>query len=90
MVYRLRIPKGVQQGIERIPGHIPPRIRQAIAGLAFEPRPHNASQLREELAGFWRIKLENYRIIYSIDEDEIVVEVVRVARRSPKTYLGLT
>ncbi len=89
MSYRLRIPKGVQREIERLPGHIRPRIQRVIAGLAVEPRPENASELEEELAGLWRIKLENYRIIYSIDDDLVVVEVVRVARRTPKTYLGL-
>lgn len=89
MSYRLRIPKGVQREIERLPGHIRPPVMRAIAALVFEPRPDNASELEEELAGLWRIKLENYRIIYSIDDDLIVVEVVRVARRTPKTYRGL-
>jgi mRNA interferase RelE/StbE len=90
MAYRLRIPKGVQREIERLPGHIRPRIRQVIAGLTVDPRPANASELQAELAGLWRIKLEDYRIIYSIDDDVIVVEVVRVARRTQKTYLGLS
>ena len=90
MVYRLKLPKTVQQEIERLPGNIRQRVKRTIAGLGFEPRPANASELANELAGFWRIKLEDYRIIYSIDDDVIVVEVVRVAKRTPKTYSGLT
>ncbi len=89
MAYRLRIPREVMREIEHLPVHIRPRIRQVIAGLAFEPRPAKASELRDELGGFWRVKLENYRIIYSIDDDVVTVEIVRVARRTPKTYLGL-
>ena len=87
--YRLRIPKGVQQEIERLPGNVRQRVKRTIAGLAFEPRPGNANEQEDELAGFWRIKLDDYRIIYTIDEGSIVIEIVRVARRTPKTYAGL-
>ena len=89
MMYRVKIPKTVHQEIERLPGNIRQRAKKMIAGLAFEPRPPNASELEDELAGFWRIKLEDHRIIYSIDDDVITVEIVRVAKRTPKTYIGL-
>ena len=89
MPYRLKIPKAVRLEIERLPGNVRQRVKRTIAGLAFEPRPANASELEDELAGFWRIKLEDHRIIYSIDDDVITVEIVRVAKRTPKTYIGL-
>ncbi len=89
MTYRLKIPRAVQAEIERLPGNVRQRVKRTIAGLAIEPRPANASELEDELAGFWRIKLEDYRIIYSIDDDVVTVEVIRVARRTPKTYTGL-
>ncbi len=89
MTYRLKIPRAVQTEIERLPGNVRQRVRRTIAGLAIEPRPANASELEDELAGFWRIKLEDYRIIYSIDDEVVTVEVTRVARRTPKTYTGL-
>ena len=88
-MYRVKIPKTVHQEIERLPGNIRQRVKKTIAGLAFEPRPPNASELEDELAGFWRIKLEDHRIIYSIDDDIITVEIVRVAKRTPRTYVGL-
>ncbi len=87
--YRLKIPKAVRQEIESVPGHMRQRVKRAIAELAIEPRPADASELEDELAGFWRIKLADYRIIYSIDNDIITVEIIRVARRTSKTYLGL-
>lgn len=86
MAYRLKISKAVRLEIERLPGNIRQRLKRTIAGLAFEPRPANASELEDELAGFWRIKLEHYRIIYSIDDDVVTVEIIRVARRTPNTY----
>ena len=89
MPYRLRIPKSVQAEIGRLPGNVRQRVKRAIAGLAFEPRPQNATELEDELAGFWRLKLDDYRIIYTIADDLIVIEIVRVGKRTPKTYVGL-
>jgi mRNA interferase RelE/StbE len=90
MPYRLKLPKTVHREIERLPGNMRQRVKQAVASLAFEPRPAHATELEAELAGFWRIKLEEYRIIYTIDDDLVVVELVRVAKRTSKTYTGLT
>jgi len=89
MPYRLNIPKTVQAEIGRLPGNVRQRVKRAIAGLAFEPRPENATELEDELAGFWRLKLDDYRIIYTIADDLIVIEIIRVGKRTPKTYVGL-
>jgi len=89
MPYRLNIPKTVQAEIGRLPGNVRQRVKRAIAGLAFEPRPQNATELEDELAGFWRLKLDDYRIIYTIADDLIVIEIIRVGKRTPKTYAGL-
>jgi mRNA-degrading endonuclease RelE of RelBE toxin-antitoxin system len=60
----------VRQEIDRLPGNVRQRIKRTIVGLAFEPRPANASELEDELAGFWRTRLDDYRIIYSIDDEK--------------------
>jgi mRNA interferase RelE/StbE len=72
-----------------LPGHIHQRIRQTIAGLAYDPRPSTAKQMEDELSDHYRIRIENYRVIYTIDDEIILVEVIRVMKRTPKTYAGL-
>lgn len=89
MRYRLNIARDVQRQVDRLPGNMRQRVKRTIASLAFEPRPENAEELGEELAGFWRIKLDDYRIIYSIHDDVVTVEIIRVVKRTPKTYVGL-
>ena len=86
MLYRLKIPKAVRHDIERLPGNVRQRVKRTIAELVFEPRPANADELEDELAGFLRIKLQHYRIIYSIDDDVVTVEIIRVAKRTPRSY----
>lgn len=56
-----------------------PLIKTAIANLANDPRPHNCKKLKGEEA--YRIRVGDYRIIYEINEDKIIVTVVAVAHR---------
>jgi mRNA interferase RelE/StbE len=87
--YWVEIPDYVQRAIAQLPGHIRPRVKRMIAALADEPRPANAEELQNALAGMYRIKIENYRIIYEVFDDIVVIEILRVARRGPNTYIGL-
>lgn len=73
-----------------MPGNVRQRVRRTIAALADDPRPQIAKAMDDDLAGYYRIRLDNYCIIYTIDDDVVLVEVIRVARRTPKTYQGLS
>lgn len=37
--------------------------------------------LRGELHGFWKLRVGDYRVVYKIEEDRIVVKVVKVGIR---------
>jgi len=89
MLYRLRLSKEAQRQIEHLPGHIRQRIRQTIAELAYDPRPAAAKQMEDDLSEYYRIRIENYRVIYTINDDIVLVEIVRVMKRTPKTYTRL-
>jgi len=56
-----------------------PLIKSAIAGLANNPRPHGYKKLKGEDA--CRIRVGNYRIIYEINDDVMLVTVVSVGHR---------
>ncbi len=89
MTYRIRLSRKVNNEIERLPGNIRQRIKKAIAELANDPRPPSALALSNELVGYYRIRLEQYRIIYTIEDEMLTIIVIRVAKRTPKTYEGL-
>ena len=42
--------------------------------------------LRYNLKGFWRYRVENYRIIAKIEEDKLVILIVQVDKRD-KIYI---
>jgi mRNA interferase RelE/StbE len=75
--------------IERLPGNIRQRIKRAIYALAEKPQPEEAKVLDGELAGYYRLRIDRYRIIYTIQEELVTVVVVRVTQRNNETYKGL-
>lgn len=60
------------------------RIFPRIEALAKNPRPPGSSKLSGE-KNRWRIRVGDYRVIYSIDDQAQIVDVVRVRHRS-KAY----
>ncbi len=56
------------------------RVLTAIEGLAEEPRPAGAMKLVGEQTA-WRIRVGDYRVIYDIYDEALVVTVVRAGHR---------
>ncbi len=56
------------------------RIVASIRALADEPRPMGSEKLSGQIDRY-RIRIGRYRVVYSIDDDDLVVLVVRVADR---------
>ena len=74
--YRVVFRKSVAQDLRRIPNSDLRRILATIDSLSEEPRPAGV----EKLSGHekYRVRQGNYRIIYEIKDDEVVVVVVKV------------
>ncbi len=56
-----------------------PRIRGAIALLAQDPRPPASRQLRGRDG--YRLRVGDYRIIYTIDDGVLLIVVVTIGHR---------
>jgi mRNA interferase RelE/StbE len=56
------------------------RIVRALQGLEEEPRPSGAKRL-VGLGGTLRIRVGDWRILYEVREQEVVVLVVRIGPR---------
>lgn len=57
------------------------RILKAVDALGDQPRPSGARQL-VGFPGLWRIRVGDYRVVYTIKDAELVVLALRVAHRS--------
>jgi mRNA interferase RelE/StbE len=89
MPYRIRITETAEREIRRLPGHVRQRARQAVSHLGEEPRSAGAKELRER-PGFYRVRLDGWRIIYQIDDQIQMVTILRARRKTgPETYQDL-
>jgi mRNA interferase RelE/StbE len=57
------------------------RLTGAIELLSIDPRPPGAVMLRGGDRGRWRVRVGDYRIVYAIEDGDLVVLVLRVAHR---------
>ena len=79
MKYNILIERYAQKQIMKLDKKIIPVLKVAISNLANNPRPHGYIKLKGEDA--YRIRVGDYRIIYEINDDIILVTVVSVGHR---------
>ena len=86
--YRIYVHPEAWREMRELPGHVRQRVRRAVDDLAQMPRPSNSRQL--DLPGTdveaRRLRLERWRIVYVVTEDDQTVDILAVRRRPPYDY----
>ena len=88
MKYKLVYSEKAQKQLNRLDYSIKSKILKYIDQNLFNtdnPKKFGKA-LRYNLKGFWRYKVENYRIIAKIEEDKLVILIVQVNKRD-KIYI---
>jgi mRNA interferase RelE/StbE len=90
--YRIYIRPQALREIKDAPGYIRHRVTQAIDSLKDNPFSGKIKQLRvdEQIETIFRLRLENWRIIYRVSEQELSVDILAVRKRPPYDYGDLT
>ena len=78
-MYKVEIRRRAQRALDRLPKTDFQAVVQAIKELVQTPRPRGIEKVQS--TGLWRVRQGDYRIIYSIDDNEHLVTVVRVGHR---------
>ena len=84
--YSIKIHRKVEKQLQRLPKKLLERVVNTIRSLRDNPRPSGCIKLEEQL---YRVRLGQYRIVYAIFDDEVVVVICKIARRSEDTYKNL-
>lgn len=87
--YEVYIPPAVLKDIEQLPGNIRSRIRRVILSLRDEPVVPQSRPLNMDLPStqeLRRVRLDDWRLIYLVDNDEHRVYVLAVRHRPPYSY----
>jgi mRNA interferase RelE/StbE len=78
-VYRIEIKASAAREIEELALRDRRRVVERIGALASEPRPPGCEKLTSQER--YRIRQGDYRIVYSVEDDVLVVWVVKVGHR---------
>ena len=80
MAYEIIIKPSAEKSFAKLEKAQQIKIIKAIENLATNPRPQGFKKLKS-LAELYRIRVGNYRIIYSIDNNVLIITVVKIGHR---------
>lgn len=77
--YELRFKPSVAKDLQGIPQADVQRILARIETLRDNPRPHGSEKLSAQER--YRLRQGNYRILYTVADAEVIVEIVKIGHR---------
>lgn len=80
MTYRITLAPAAARQLRKFEPQVRRRIQAALELLSSNPRPPAATQLVGG-AGEWRIRTGDYRIVYEIEDEQLLVLVLRMGHR---------
>ena len=78
--YSLEIKPSAGKELDALDDALFARIDRKIMALAENPRPPGCKKLK----GYkdqWRIRVGDYRVVYTVDDQKLLVEVTRIRHR---------
>ena len=85
--YSIGFARSARKELERLPDVVAGRILDKIELLAGSPRPAGVIKLHGQ-ENLWRLRVGDYRVVYSIDDVAKTVDV-SVIRHRREVYRGL-
>ena len=77
--YKISLRKSALKELGDIPKKDLQKVTKKILALATHPRPQGSQKLSQKEQ--YRIRQGNYRIMYSVQDEELTVHVVKIGHR---------
>lgn len=78
--YAVQVDRGAAKLLQKLDRPVQARLVAAIAALGVDPRPNGVKALTAH-PGLLRIRVGNYRVVYTINDDVLLVLVVYLGHR---------
>lgn len=79
MIYKVNILRKAQKQLAKIPASDYKKVKKAILDLTQDPRPPGSKKLKGRDG--WRIRQGDFRVIYEIQDDQLIVIVLDIGNR---------
>jgi len=84
VAYSVVLSPAAERQLNKLPRQVQDRLLPHLLLLEGDPRPTGCKSLSPPLHGY-RIRVGDYRIVYTVDDTAAVVTVAKIARRD-KAY----
>ncbi|MFO7662399.1 MAG: type II toxin-antitoxin system RelE/ParE family toxin [Chloroflexota bacterium] len=78
--YRVEWKRSAAKELKNLPQPVILRILDSVGGLAENPYPHGSRKLAGS-GHSYRIRVGDYRVLYTIEDDILLVQIIRVGHR---------
>jgi mRNA interferase RelE/StbE len=78
--YVITFVRSARKELEALPNSLIVRIFSKIQNLSIEPRPDGCRKL-QGFANLWRIRIGDYRVLYSVDDNNEMIDIIAVRHR---------
>jgi mRNA interferase RelE/StbE len=86
-MYRIKSASSrIKRELRRVPPPDRARIAEAVQALSDDPRPPGVVQLERDV---YLLRIGDYRVIYKVLDEERIILIGRIVRRSESTYRDL-
>lgn len=80
-MYTVKFSKQAAKEYEKLPKSIQSRIDDKLDYLRNSPRGHDTKQLQGYVGSTYRTRVGDYRIVYEIQDTELIVWIVKIGHR---------
>ncbi|HEY9703412.1 MAG TPA: type II toxin-antitoxin system RelE/ParE family toxin [Allocoleopsis sp.] len=78
--YQIKWKTSAKKDLRKISADAIPKILKAIDSLSNNPYPQGCKKMADTNSNY-RIRIGNYRVIYTIFDDVLVIEIIKVGHR---------
>lgn len=81
MTCAILLERQAEKELRSLPLQILRRVDKRLLALANDPWPRGSTKLKGKESEGWRIKVGDYRILYTVDSTQNVIRVYRIKHR---------
>lgn len=78
-MYTVVLSRKAEKALKKLPASMQPRIVELLENLQENPRPDGVKKLTDRDA--WRMRIGDYRVVYTIHDKQLIVVVIKIAHR---------
>ena len=82
-MYKVRLSLEAEKVFAKSDRALAKKLARCFKNLENDPRSHpNIKPLKDSYSGYYRYRVGDYRVVYSIEDNLVVVNVIIIAHRS--------